>query len=91
MMPAQEPTLDELLAAPIVRMLMARDGVTADEVRRLLRQAQEGNRPRPDGTRPAAEARGSRGRERRRPAAPSARQTPIGPARATSCLHAFMG
>lgn len=50
----REPTLDELLAEPSVRMLMARDGVDeavlrkiASEVRaRLRKPAVEGPRPR---------------------------------------------
>ena len=35
----EEPTLDELLAEPIVRLVMARDGVQEIEVRRLARAA----------------------------------------------------
>jgi hypothetical protein len=34
-----EPSLDEVLAEPIVRQLMRRDGVTEESVRRLVRQA----------------------------------------------------
>jgi hypothetical protein len=34
-----DPTLDELLAEPIVRMLMASDRVSAREVRRLMEDA----------------------------------------------------
>ncbi len=33
-----EPSLDDLLAEPIVRMLMARDGVHAQEMRHELRR-----------------------------------------------------
>ena len=32
----EEPTLDELLAEPIVRLLMARDGVEEETVRRVF-------------------------------------------------------
>lgn len=34
-----EPTLDEMLADPIVQTLMARDGVSAAQVRRLMMRA----------------------------------------------------
>jgi hypothetical protein len=32
----EEPTLDELLAEPIIRLLMARDGVVEAHLRRLV-------------------------------------------------------
>jgi hypothetical protein len=32
------PSLDEILAEPIVRLLMARDGVDEVEIRRLARE-----------------------------------------------------
>ena len=35
----EEPTLEELLAEPIVRLVMARDGVQPAEVRRLAASA----------------------------------------------------
>jgi hypothetical protein len=35
----EEPTLDELLAEPAVRIVMARDRVTEDMVRKLAREA----------------------------------------------------
>jgi len=35
----EEPTLDELVAEPIVRLLMGRDRVREEDVRRLLRAA----------------------------------------------------
>jgi hypothetical protein len=35
----EEPTLDELLAEPAVRIVMARDRVTEDMVRKLSREA----------------------------------------------------
>lgn len=34
-----EPTLDELLEEPIVRLVMARDGVNADDVRLVMERA----------------------------------------------------
>jgi hypothetical protein len=37
----RELTLDELLAEPVVRLLMARDGVGDDDIRRLADQARE--------------------------------------------------
>ncbi|MFN3550069.1 MAG: hypothetical protein ACK4U0_21505 [Mesorhizobium sp.] len=39
-----DPTLDELLDEPIVRMLMASDGVSAREVRKLMAEAQRRDR-----------------------------------------------
>ncbi len=39
-----EPTLDELLDEPIVRMLMASDRVEARHVRRLMNEAQHRDR-----------------------------------------------
>ena len=35
----REPTLDELLREPIIRKVMARDGVQPDYIRSLLRHA----------------------------------------------------
>ncbi len=35
------PTLEEILADPIVRLLMARDGVDADEVRPIMKRLWE--------------------------------------------------
>jgi hypothetical protein len=37
----EEPSLDELLAEPAVRMVMARDRVTEDTVRTLAREARQ--------------------------------------------------
>ena len=34
----EEPSLDEILAEPIVRLLMARDGVDEADLRRLVRE-----------------------------------------------------
>ena len=34
----EEPSIDEILAEPIVRMLMARDGVDETDLRRLVRE-----------------------------------------------------
>jgi hypothetical protein len=42
-----EPTLDELLADPIIRMLMARDGVSEAAIRQLADKIQNGIRARP--------------------------------------------
>ena len=39
MMDQREATLDELLSEPIIRKVMARDGVRASDIRRLMRQA----------------------------------------------------
>jgi hypothetical protein len=39
MMDQCEATLDELLSEPIIRKVMARDGVRASDIRRLMRQA----------------------------------------------------
>lgn len=36
MLEAIEPTLNELLAEPIIRQMMASDGVKSDEVRKLM-------------------------------------------------------
>jgi hypothetical protein len=47
---SREPTLDELLAEPSVRMLMARDGVDEALVRKIAKEARERLR------KPAAEA-----------------------------------
>lgn len=44
--PHKELTLDELLADPIVQLVMQRDGVTAEDVRKVnerARQAQSAN------------------------------------------------
>ncbi len=35
-----DPTIDELLGEPIIRTLMARDGVRAEEIRVLMDRAQ---------------------------------------------------
>ena len=40
----REPTLDEILKEPIIRLLMRRDGVEADEVRALMRNLSLGKR-----------------------------------------------
>jgi hypothetical protein len=37
-MDPREPTLDELLNEPIIQAIMVRDGVRAEEIRRLMRQ-----------------------------------------------------
>jgi hypothetical protein len=41
----REPTLDQILAEPIVQMMMRRDGVDAETVRRLMRPATRGTSP----------------------------------------------
>ena len=41
-----DPSLDEVLAEPIVRQLMCRDGITEKSVRELMQQA-AGIRPQP--------------------------------------------
>lgn len=41
---AREPSLDELLAEPIVQMIMQRDGVRAGDVRKKLDDANTGKR-----------------------------------------------
>jgi hypothetical protein len=40
-MTEREATLDELLSEPIIRKVMANDGVRAADVRRLVQQASE--------------------------------------------------
>ena len=40
-MQAWEPTLDEMLAEPVVQLMMTVDGVRPDEVVTLLREARE--------------------------------------------------
>ncbi len=35
-----EPTLDELLTEPIIRLVMASDGVKADDIRKVMSEAQ---------------------------------------------------
>jgi hypothetical protein len=51
----REPTLDELLAEPSVRMLMARDGVDEAVVRKIAEEARARLRqPAPEAPRPAA-------------------------------------
>jgi len=37
----KELTLDELLADPIVQLVMQRDGVTADDVRQVIERARQ--------------------------------------------------
>jgi hypothetical protein len=39
--PSLEPTLQELLSEPIVRMMMGRDGVEEDELVALMEQIQK--------------------------------------------------
>jgi hypothetical protein len=34
-----EPTIEQMLMEPIVRVLMARDGIAPDDIRRLLAEA----------------------------------------------------
>ena len=41
MLNEREPTLDELLSEPIVRKLMATDGITAADIRRLYRSLRD--------------------------------------------------
>jgi hypothetical protein len=41
----REPTLDQILAEPIVQTIMRRDGVDAETVRRLMRPAIRGASP----------------------------------------------
>jgi hypothetical protein len=51
----REPTLDELLAEPSVRMLMARDGVDEAVLRKIANEARERLRkPAAEPPRPAA-------------------------------------
>jgi hypothetical protein len=40
-MQAWEPTLDEMLAEPVVQLMMTVDGVRPDDVVTLLREARE--------------------------------------------------
>jgi hypothetical protein len=40
-----EPSLDDLLGDPIMHCLLARDGLTVDEVRRLLDEMKQRLRP----------------------------------------------
>ncbi len=49
-----EPTLDEMLADPIVRMVMARDGVSDETVRGVFEEAAKRLRARPGGVTRAA-------------------------------------
>jgi hypothetical protein len=42
----EEPSLDEILAEPIVHLLMARDGVNEVEIRRLAREFKYAELPR---------------------------------------------
>jgi hypothetical protein len=49
-----EPTLDEMLADPIVRIVMARDGVSDETVRSVLEEAAKRLRLRPGETTQAA-------------------------------------
>lgn len=35
-----EPTLDELLTEPIIRLVMASDGVESDDIRKVMSEAQ---------------------------------------------------
>jgi hypothetical protein len=41
----REPTLDQILAEPIVQTIMRRDGVDAETVRRLMQPAPHGASP----------------------------------------------
>lgn len=46
----QEPTVEDMLADPIVKLVMSRDGVQAEELRRIIRRtarARAGLSPRP--------------------------------------------
>lgn len=45
----REPTVEEMLADPIVRMIMQRDGVEEAELRRTLRRLAEARTGRSDG------------------------------------------
>lgn len=49
-----EPTLDDMLADPIVRILMAYDGLSEDSVRRVFEDAAKRLRARSDGVSRAA-------------------------------------
>lgn len=64
-----EPTLDEMLADPIVQVLMQRDGVRDDDLRLLVRDV--ANRLLPEGAAPPADEAGGFARRarasRRRP------------------------
>lgn len=42
--PGLEPSLDEVLEDPIVRLIMQRDGIAQDEVTRLVERARAGLR-----------------------------------------------
>ncbi|MFT3996937.1 MAG: hypothetical protein QM667_05990 [Asticcacaulis sp.] len=43
------PRLEALLSEPIIRLLMQRDGVSADDVRALIKSAALGYTPKPNG------------------------------------------
>ena len=49
-----EPTLDDMLADPIVRMLMEHDGLSEDSVRRVFEEAAKRLRARSEGVDRAA-------------------------------------
>jgi hypothetical protein len=40
----REPSLNDLLSEPIIMMMMARDGVTEDDIRILVSRVKEGRR-----------------------------------------------
>lgn len=52
----REPTLEDVLSDPVVRALMARDQVDADEVRALLERLRSAQGRRPPGEAKAAAA-----------------------------------
>lgn len=45
-MPGPQPTLEEMLADPIIQLMMERDHIAADDVRRVIREAREAHRER---------------------------------------------
>lgn len=45
-MPDPQPTLEEMLADPIIQQMMERDHIAADDVRRVIREAREAHRER---------------------------------------------
>ena len=52
----REPTLEDVLSDPVVRALMARDRVDAEDVRALLERLRRAQRRRPPGEAKAAAA-----------------------------------
>lgn len=57
MVDQREPTLEDLLGEPIIRQIMASDGVDADDIRLLMRIAAAREDSRSDGLQLACYAR----------------------------------